>query len=89
MTWEKVQLLERLVTLLEDSNESVWSPLSPKKVSDFIQGMISKLQNGEELEIDRLKLEFAPTSTIQEISMENGWSEEFLEMASRFDVLFT
>ena len=33
-------------------------------------------------------MEFAPTSTYQEISLSNGWGNEFLKLADQFDKLY-
>lgn len=30
-------------------------------------------------------MEFTPISTIQEISMTNGWSNEYIKLSSNFD----
>ncbi|MCO5236022.1 MAG: hypothetical protein M9933_07100 [Chitinophagaceae bacterium] len=37
--------------------------------------------------LDKLEIEFAPTSTYQELSLSNGWRESFLELAKQFDQL--
>lgn len=82
-------LLERTLDLLEESEESVWSPLTPKEVADNLKKEIEKLALKNEVDKDALILEFAPTSTIQEIAMSYGWSEEYLKLAERFDQLMS
>lgn len=37
--------------------------------------------------LDKLEIEFAPASTYQEISLSNGWSNNFLKIAEDFDSL--
>lgn len=38
--------------------------------------------------LDKLNLEFAPTSTYQEISLSNGWADEYIKLAEQFDKLY-
>jgi hypothetical protein len=44
-------------------------------------------QNHKEI-IGEINLHFAPTSTFQEHSMTNGWTEKFHALAERFDKLY-
>lgn len=36
--------------------------------------------------IDRISVLFAPTGPMQEVSMSSGWGEQFIKLASYFDV---
>ena len=58
-----------------------------KEVIDCIDDHIKKLSNSDTSEIDDLIVLFLPTSDFQEISISNGWSEEYLEIARAFDIL--
>lgn len=80
-------ILELTIELLMKSEASDWSPLNPEQVIDNLKSQIKKIKEGKELDMDLLKLEFASTSTIQEISMSNGWSDEYLVIASNFDTV--
>ncbi len=62
---------------------------------DSVQHLINDLDR----EVDRLKIKdhtvlrdleilFAPTGSLQEISISNGWSDEFLVLAQEFDHLY-
>lgn len=46
---------------------------------------IAKLHNGELDGLPRLRLLFAPTGQLQDVSIDSGWGEEFRELAARFD----
>lgn len=46
---------------------------------------IEQLKKFDFTRIDDLKLLFAPTGDLQEISISNGWEDEFLEQAILFD----
>lgn len=38
--------------------------------------------------LDFFQLLFFPTGTLQEISIQNGWSEEYLKLAAEFDSIY-
>ena len=81
-------LKEILIKVIDDLNNSVesdWSSLTPKEVVKNLEIQIGKLERNEKIDRHLLEVEFAPTSTIQEISMANGWSDEYLKLSSKFD----
>ena len=85
-----IDLLERVCELLETSEESDWSPLSPKVVQKYLEKQINKLKRGKRLwpwAKFKLSIEFEVASTLQEIAMTNGWHDEYVKLASDFDRL--
>ena len=58
-----------------------------KEVIDCIDNHINKLSNYDTSAIEELIVLFLPTSDFQEISISNGWSEEYLELSKEFDSL--
>lgn len=85
-----IDILRRVCELLQDSQESDWSPLTAKEVEKNILGSLNKLENGKKLSpSDKLELsvEFEVTSTLQEIAMANDWHHEYLKLANDFDRL--
>ena len=80
-----VTALERTCDLLERSEESVWSPLTPSDVAQNLRAAIAAFERGEAVDYGNLRLEFAPTSTIQEIAMANGWHDEYMQLADVVD----
>ena len=79
------EILIKTMQLLKQSKESDWSPLTPEEVVINLETQIEKLEKNEKIDRLLLELEFAPTSTIQEISLANGWSREYLKLSSKFD----
>lgn len=79
------EILIKVIKLLNQSEESDWSSLTPKEVVKNLEIQIAKLERNEKIDKNLLAIEFAPTSTIQEISMANGWSDEYLKLSSKFD----
>lgn len=79
------QALARTCQLLADSNESDWSPLSPAEVNQNLEHALQHIRAGHQFDRNAVVLEFAPTSTIQEISMVSGWHEEYMQLAKVID----
>ncbi|MEA4987640.1 MAG: hypothetical protein VB095_06235 [Anaerovorax sp.] len=46
---------------------------------------IKRSEESDETVIKEISLLFAPTGAFQEISIDNGWSDEFIEISERFD----
>lgn len=59
---------------------------TPEELIQALDHCIEELKNGKILEvIDELEIEFLPTGSLQEHSLSNGWSKEYLLIASQFD----
>ncbi|WMI70041.1 hypothetical protein [Mangrovimonas sp. YM274] len=81
------EILETTIDFLSNSVESVWSPLSPEEVIKNLKKQIENLKYDRPIDKILLGVEFAPTSTIQEISIANNWTKEFLKLSAEFDDL--
>ncbi len=81
------EVLQQMKKLVERSGESDWTPFTPVEVSTDLDIAISQLERGEALDGDHLKMLFAPTGPLQEISMSNDWTKEYLALSSKFDDL--
>jgi hypothetical protein len=53
-----------------------------------VEAAIAALRSGGAVDRDRLRLLFAPTGSIQEIAMANGWSDAYLKLSSVVDTLY-
>ena len=81
MTGTLAEALERTCALLERSRESDWSPLTPVEVAENLRESLRALEEGRPPNYRLLGVEFAPTSSIQEIAMANGWHDEYMRIA--------
>lgn len=57
-------------------------------VEDIIQELeseIVKAKNSQPIDLKLLSTLFAPTGAIQEISIDNGWGDEFLRISALID----
>ncbi len=79
-------LLEARELLALPSNVFSWSkwPDADAALAELDEH-IAHVDEGRPLQRFRLNLLFAPTGSIQEVSMSSGWSREFMDLATRFD----
>lgn len=92
MTKENTRLIEMLKQIKsrtgKDADTSWSSYDDPQELRDELDDYISQLTDGNEEVLDTLNLLFAPTSTFQELSIANDWSDEYLTMAEEFDKIY-
>ena len=82
---EILQIFQELLVHLENSQDSLYSGLNPEELSALIRHERDNLVSGDKVDYIILKGLFGPTGPIQEISIDNGWGDSFLQLASRFD----
>ena len=58
---------------------------TPTELIEVLDKFILELESGNMAVIDELSVEFAPTSSLQEHSMGNDWSDEYQIIAEEFD----
>lgn len=58
-----------------------------KDILERLRQAIQHQENSLSVEIDELRFLFVATGPLQETSMSNGWANEFLVLAARFDKL--
>jgi len=84
----------KLLAVLQDAqadlrrpgNDFAWSQWdSAEEALSMIDGHIAAIERGDASRLPELGLLFAPTGSIQEVSVSSGWGEEFLGLAARFD----
>jgi len=84
---EVVSILREVKHVLElPSTDIGWSRYN--SVEEAVEDMnqhIERLRRCDLSRIEDLALLFAPTGSIQEISINSGWGEGFLYLAARFD----
>jgi hypothetical protein len=50
-----------------------------------LDSLINRLENHEEEVLKDVKFLFAPTNSLQEISLSNGWGNEFINLSNTVD----
>ena len=87
---------DALLTVLRDTrlllarpeNDFTWSSWENAEAAlREIDELIAIVSNGAWPDRRQLSVLFAPTGPIQEVSVNSGWSEMFLELAERLDAV--
>jgi hypothetical protein len=90
---EILETLHRTLELVEaSSEESPYAQMSAEAVTRRLKRIIESIGSGSHrgpprrLDLSHL---YAPTGPLQELSMANGWSDEYLELAAAIDAYLT
>ena len=77
--------LEKL--LLLPNNDFVWQSTinNTYEAQECLDKLKNKINSDNRSVIEDLLILFAPTGSLQEISISSGWSDEYMKLASRFD----
>jgi hypothetical protein len=79
------EALQKTLSLVESSGESSYASEGVERIGEELRAAIAALDSRREVDRANLKLLFAPTGAIQELSLANGWGDEFLPLASAVD----
>ena len=82
-----VSVLSEIQALLQKSENSDWATQTPEQINALLSAQIENLNQGRKVDKEELALLFAPTGDIQETAMANNWSEKYLSLSSKLDVL--
>ncbi len=69
----------------EGSEETGYSHLTTGEVTHQLQAAVTCLDEGRQPDFETLRILFAPTCSLQDIAIDNGWGEDFLVLAEAFD----
>ena len=90
MTKELIDIIEQVKGKITDHSDMVRTYYdNAKQLRDDLDLYTQELQAGDLSSLEKIKLLFLPTATLQEHSIRNGWVEEYLEFAERFDNLYS
>ena len=78
------RILLEVIELLSVSQDSDWSDMDVSETLKVIHKQLIFIDN-RRVQKSKLYYLFLPTGPLQEISMQNGWSDEYLLIAERFD----
>jgi len=86
---ELILLLEKIKHKISDDSGVIATRYnSARNLRNKIEDHISKLKSDDLTSIFALNMLFAPTGTFQEHSISNGWSNEYLALAEKFDKIY-
>jgi DNA replication initiation complex subunit (GINS family) len=74
--------LDKTLSFLRESDSSLYADLTVEEVIRELEEQLDKRRKSQPVDIERIRFLFAPTGSIQEISINNDWGQEFLEVAA-------
>jgi len=81
-----VDILVNIRNRINPETDVVWTSFTtPKQLIESINAYIKSLQEGDYEVLGNLSMMFAPTGIYQELSISNGWGEDFLQLSDQFD----
>ena len=80
-----ISALEETIALLRTSEPSAWSSMSTEDLIRRLEGELAKATTDKPVDILFLECAFAPTSAMQELSIDNGWGTKFLKISEVID----
>lgn len=81
-----IEILIKIKNTINPKTDVVWTGYdTPEQLEQMIDRRISELRNKELEYISDFYFLFGPTGVFQELSLSNGWGDEFIAMASEFD----
>lgn len=86
---ELLQIIEAIKDTVTPEIDVIWAGYnSIEQLLEELDNFSERIKQGELDCLKDLSIEFAPTSSFQELSISNGWSAEYIELASKFDQIY-
>jgi hypothetical protein len=83
------ELLKQIDNYIKPNTDLLWTHFNDiGELRKDINEDIIETKNCNFKILENLNLEFAPTSTYQELSMAGGWSEQYFKISTEFDKLY-
>ncbi|MFW9823314.1 MAG: hypothetical protein ACFFE4_10285 [Candidatus Thorarchaeota archaeon] len=83
-----IEILEQIIDIIEQKDPDLtWSRFDNiDDIIDELRDHIKNLKNRNLSKLNDLILLFAPTASLQEISISSGWGSKFLKISKKFDL---
>jgi hypothetical protein len=83
------EILKQIKSHTNLDSDTVWTRFDSTELflADLNQD-ITNIENCCLTALDKVQMEFLPTSTYQEISISNGWGYNYIELSNDFDKLY-
>lgn len=83
-------ILIQIKSYISSDSDMVWAGYD--NADQFIEELnkhIQYIQNCSFIVLSDIHVNFLPTCTYQEISISNGWSDEYINLSNKFDKIYT
>jgi hypothetical protein len=90
MNQELFDIVNKVIDKISDDSDMTWTRYdTAKQLRDELELHMQKLQIGDMSSLEKIKLMFLPTATLQEHSISNGWPDEYLALAEKFENVYS
>jgi hypothetical protein len=84
-----IQILKSIQENITDNSDFLWTSYSnADELNSEINSLILRLEEEDKMAIQDAYIHFLPTSTFQEHSMMNDWSEKYMNLSEQFDLIY-
>jgi len=89
MTLELIDILNKVKEKFTDDSDLLWTSYeTAKEVRNELDVCIEQLGKGDKSCLENLNMHFLPTSTFQEHSLQNNWTNEYMKLSEKFDSIY-
>jgi hypothetical protein len=82
-----ITVLTHLVYFLSNSESSIHEGKTPDELMEVVIANLANMKlHGVLLNPNDMKNMFLPTSSLQEIALDNGWGNQYIELATNFEI---
>jgi hypothetical protein len=86
---ETTRILIKLKGTITDVTDIAWTRFnSVAELVNLLNGYITRLNQADITVFREINSEFSPTGLFQELSISNGWAQEFLSIAENYDNIY-
>jgi hypothetical protein len=89
VTREALRIMEEVLCIVQAApHDTSWTVYADwaAAVAD-LRDHTERLRRGDLSRLSDLRMLFAPTASLQELALSNGWPERYMALAERFDEL--
>lgn len=82
-------ILRQIKTFISQYSDTVWAGFD--NANEFLEELNQDIESIETCDyqaLQKIHVEFLPTSTYQELSISNGWSDNYIKLSNDFDKLY-
>ena len=89
MKAELIDILLEIKLKVTEASDMMWTTYeTPQSLQEELDRFIHELSNDDLGIVKEINVHFLPTGTFQEHAMQNGWTDEYMILAERFDKLY-
>jgi len=81
-----IRVLTHLAEFLQNSEESLYAEETPEQLLKIVNVNLTSMQTSGTFDcLEKMQSLFLPTASLQDISIDNGWGEQYIELSKDFE----